>query len=187
MDIIMIRHGETDDNVSKVFSRDDTRLTDNGKNQIKETRKKIEEFNYNTIYCSPLIRTKETRDLLGLQAIEQSDIREIDFGIFTGYKFEEISKKYPIESKLWMEDTLNYSIPEGESLENVYNRIRSFIDYIRKKDENVLLITHDCVIRCILCWIFDDMEYFYKFKIDNGSISIISIEDEYKYIKKLNF
>lgn len=183
----MIRHGESEDNIQKIFSRDDTSLTEKGIGQIKETKELLKKFNYDRVYYSPLTRTVETLEILELEGLEEIRIREINFGIFTGMTFKEISEIYPDETKSWLDDTQNFMIPTGESLLDVYNRVKEFLEEISKDEENILLVCHDCIIRLALCWIFDNPEYFFKFKIDNGSINIISVEDGFKYIRKLNY
>ncbi len=183
----MIRHGESEDNIQRIFSRDDTRLTEKGIEQIKRTKEILQNFNYDKVYYSPLTRTVETLENLDLEGVEEERIREINFGIFTGRTFEEISEIYPIETKSWLEDTQKYIIPQGESLLDVYNRVVEFLEEISRDKENILLVCHDCIIRLALCWIFDNPEYFFKFKIDNGSLNIISVDDGFKYIKKLNY
>lgn len=187
MDIIMIRHGETEDNVKKVFSRDSTSLTKAGIEDILRTKELLENYSYEKVYYSPLTRTVETLNHLGLEGIEEPRIREINFGIFTGKTYKEILDIYPKETKLWTDDSNNYKIPQGESLLNVYNRVKEFLEELCEQDKDVLLVVHDCVIRLALCWIFDKPEYFFKFKVDNGSINTISIDDGFKYIRRLNF
>lgn len=187
MDIIMVRHGESEDNLKRIFSRDNTRLTEKGRSQIDHSRELLKDFTYEDIYCSPLSRAIESKEVLGLDGIIEESIREINFGAFTGMTFQEISETYPLEAKKWLEDSINFRVPKGESVLDVYERIKNFLKELIVKDKNVLLICHDCVIRLALCWIFDNPDYFFKFKVDNGSINIISIEDNFKYIKKTNY
>lgn len=187
LDIIMIRHGETEDNILKILSRDDTKLSDRGKEQIKRTRELLKDFTFDKVYYSPLGRAKETLDILGLDGNPDVRIREINFGIFTGYTYDELLEKYPEETKLWLDDPNTYNISEGESLNIVYDRVKNFLEEKAKLDEDIVLVVHDGIIRLALCWIFDNPNLFLKFKIDNGSINIISIEDDFKYIKKLNY
>lgn len=188
MEIIMLRHGETEDNIKKVFSRDDTRLTEKGIKQIEDIKESIEGLNYNKVYYSPLKRTVETLRKLELDGIEELRIREINFGIFTGENYPGILELYPEESKLWVEDSKNYKIPKGESLLEVYTRVVEFLEEIARGKENVLLVCHDCIIRLALCWVFDNIDYFFKFKIDNGSLNILSVDEEgFKFISKLNY
>lgn len=183
----MIRHGETKDNIAKIFSRDTTTLTNKGIGQVKRAKELLVDFKFDKVYYSPLTRTVETFQHLDLQGTEEPRIRENNFGIFTGKTFEEISAIYPEETKAWVEDTINYEIPQGESLQIVYHRVVKFLEEISKSKENILLVTHDCVIRMAFCWIFEKPEYFFRFKVDNGSINIISVDDGFKYIKKQSY
>lgn len=187
MDIIMIRHGETQDNIAKVFSRDTTSLTQKGVDQIRATKKLLGEFKFQKVYYSPLTRTIQSLEELGLEGIVEDKIREIDFGVFTGMTFKEINDVFPIESKAWVSDSINFKVPEGESVLDVYKRVSGFLEELVKNGEDALLICHDCVIRLALCWVFDNPDYFFRFKVDNASINIISVDDYYKYIKKTNY
>lgn len=183
----MIRHGETEDNLNKIFSRDNTKLTKKGKAQILSSKELLKGFDYEDIYYSPLTRTVESIGVLGLDGVMEEKIREIDFGIFTGMTFIEISESHPVLAKKWVEDSINFRVPEGESVIDVYKRIVAFLEELVLKDKNALLICHDCVIRLALSWIFDNPDYFFKFKVDNGSISVISIDHGFKFIKKTNY
>lgn len=186
MDIIMIRHGESEDNINKVFSRGDTTLTEKGIEQIKRTKDKLEDYNYSKVYYSPLSRTIETHNHLELDGILESRIQELNFGIFTGKTFKEYTAEYPEESQAWTDDVFNYNIPEGESLVNVYSRLKTFLEELVEQKEDVVLVTHDGIIKLACCWVFDDPKHFFKFKADNGSISVITVQDGDKYISKLN-
>lgn len=186
MDIILIRHGESEDNIRKAYSTDETRLTKTGRDQIVETRDKLQGLNYNKVFISPIYRTKETAEILNLDGVEESSIRELDFGIFKGKTFHEISDIYPEETKEWNDDIFYYSIPQGESINDGYERISEFLDRISKEKENVVLITHDGVIRLALCWVLGNIEHFFKFRLRNGSISVISINEGFNSIKNVN-
>lgn len=188
MDIIMLRHGETVDNVGKVYSRANTGLTDKGKSEILAARELLEDLHYEDVYCSPLNRTVETMEVLNLEGpvTMESRIQEMNFGIFKEHGFKEISEKYPNETRKWAEDPIRYRIPEGENVLDVYDRVVDFLEELIEKDRDVLLISHNGAIRTILSWVFDQPEYLFRFKIDNGSINVITVDADYKYIKKLN-
>ena len=69
-----------------------------------------------------------------------------------------------------------------------YERVTSFLEEISKKEEDVVLVCHDGVIKIALSWVFDSVDYFFKFKVDNGSANIISLDGNgYKYIKMVNY
>src|SRR5699024_2592975 len=111
---------------------------------------------------------------LGLEGIPDERIREYNFGVFAGLNYKEIEEKFPKEYKEWMGNPRDFIVKEGESLSIVYKRVVEFLEEIIEKDENVLLVTHGGVIRLAFCWVFDNIDYFLKFKVDNSSINIIS-------------
>lgn len=188
MDIIMIRHGESEDNVLKVFGRYESLLSSDGINQIKNTKETLKNFHYSKVYYSPFCRTVETLNVLELQGQEDRRIGEYDFGIFSGLSYKEVEEQYPLEYKNWNADTTNYIIKDGESLQIVYKRVAEFLEEIVKKGESVVLVTHAGIIRLALCWVFDNMDYFFKFKVENGSINIISVDEEnFKFIERSNY
>ena len=188
MDIILIRHGETFDNVKMQFSTKDVVFTDRGRKQIENIKPIVDTLSFDRVYVSPLKRAIETMKILGLEGEGEERIREVDFGLFEGNTYEDLKVKFPEEVKLWSNDFMNYIVPEGESIKLAYERVTPFLGELVKKKENALLVCHDGVIRIALSWVFDNPDFFFKFKTDNGSISIISIDElGFKYIKKINY
>ena len=188
MDIIMIRHGESEDNVAKVFGTFDTPLSKKGIDQIKLTKENLTEFQFNKVYYSPYVRTVETLEYLGLSGRPDKRIGEYNFGIFSGKTNSIIEEEYPVEYREWIDNPNDYIIREGESLSIVYTRVKEFLEEMVRVGEDVLLVTHAGVIRLALSWVFGDIDYFFKFKVENASINIISIDEEgFKFIKKLNY
>lgn len=186
MDIIMIRHGESEDNVSRVFGTYESPLSKRGIEQIQITKENLSEYEFSKVYYSPYSRTVETLEYLGLKGRPDNRIGEYNFGIFSGKTNAIIEEEFPVEYAQWVDDPNDYIIRDGESLRIVYNRVKEFLDEMVEQDEDIVLVTHAGVIRLALCWIFDDIDHFFRFKVDNGSINIISIDDGYKFIKKLN-
>lgn len=187
MDIILIRHGETLDNIEGIYGQDSTGLSQNGKRQIYETKEKLRNFTFEEVYHSPLARARETVDILGLETREEPALREYNFGIFTGHSYNEILNKFPEETKKWIENPFDYKVPDGDRMSDLYIRVETYLESLLEKDESVVLISHAGIIQLALAWVFDDYSYIYRFQVDNGSISVISISDGYKYISKSNY
>ena len=72
----------------------DVPLAEEGRTQAMQAGKILAGKNINHIFCSPLIRCRESLTLLGLEAFSEIDenLREIDFGRWEGRSFEEISQ-----------------------------------------------------------------------------------------------
>lgn len=188
MKIILVRHGQTDENLLKTYSTKSAQLTEEGRNQIKRIRPFVETLPFDKVYISPLDRTRDTASILGVEGEIEKKIQEVDFGDFEGKTYEELEEMYPKEVKLWNEDIINYITPEGESLRLAYDRVTSFLEELVKKDEDVLLVCHAGVIRLTLCWVFDNIDYFFKFRIANGSVNIVNVDKEgFKYIEKVSY
>jgi alpha-ribazole phosphatase len=187
MDIYLIRHGRTNCNLNNIYAGEtDSSLSDEGIKQINLLKEKLKNENFDIVYVSPMKRTLETAKILGFKGVIDERIREVNFGLFEGLTFKEIEKKYPKDCKKWEDNYIDFRFPEGEGLTDVYKRTSEFIDDIPQKYNKVLVITHGGIIKCALCNVFGRADYFYKFTSENGSCSIISIENGFKYIKAVN-
>lgn len=184
MDIVFVRHGRTELNELGCFIGNiDCHISEEGLRQAEKLKDFLGEFAFDGVYVSPLKRAIQTADILSKEYILDGRLREMNFGVFEGLKYEEIEQKYPQYLRLWNADYENYRIPEGESLQDLFDRVEDFINDVKGKHERVLVVTHGGVIRCALSLIFSSREFFYKFKIDPGSVSIVEYDGDYGFIK----
>ena len=186
MDIIMIRHGESEDNAARVLSRDFTMLTETGIKQIESTKDLLKYYEFDKVICSPLKRTIQTMEILGLSGELDDRIREMNWGIFTGLTYDAYSEKFPVEASTWNRDPFNYEIPGGESIMKTYQRVKKFLDEVSQGKDNILAVTHEGIIRLACTWVIDNPNAFFRFKAGNGSISVITVDEGYKMIRQLN-
>ncbi len=133
MDIILIRHGETDENVLKTFSTKSAQLTQEGKEQIKRIRPFVESLSFDKVYISPLDRTRDSAKILGVEGEVEKRIQEVDFGDFEGKTYKELKEMYPEEVEIWDKDYINYITPKGESIKLAYDRVTSFLEELVKR------------------------------------------------------
>lgn len=184
MDIVFIRHGKTQLNDLGCFiGNTDCDISEEGLRQAEKVKGFLDKFSFDGIYVSPLKRTIQTANILSKKYILDDRLREMNFGVFEGLNYEEIKQKYPDYLRLWNEDYENYRIPNGESLQDLFDRVEDFIKDVKRKHKRVLVVTHGGVIRCALSLIFSSREFFYKFKIDPGSVSIVEYDGHYGFIK----
>ena len=83
-----------------------------------------------------------------------------------------------------------YKYPNGESLEDTFVRVKKEIDNIINNNENstILICSHGGTIRNIISYLLSgDYKYHWNFKIDNGSITEIEINNNFAVINKLNY
>lgn len=187
MDIVFIRHGESEGNRKGVYhGRLDLSLTQEGKKEVIKASKLIKDIDFDGVYISPLKRTIETANLLHIKGELDKRLLERNFGVFENLSYKEILENYPKEAEEWKEDFVNYKIPKGESLKEFFQRAEDFIRQISFKKGRILVVTHDGVIRCALSSVFNSPDYFFKFKIDYLKFVQIAIEEGYSYIKAVN-
>lgn len=169
------------------FGRLDPPLNNVGIEQIKNTREKFLEYNYDRIYSSPLKRAKETAEICNhkLFEIEYADeLMEIDFGIFEGLTYEEIVEKYPNEIKRAEKEWQTYNYEVGESLIEMQKRVINFLKKLDFSKTNVL-VAHWGVINCILShYMSGNLDTYWKFKVENGGIAVLEGNFDFCYLTK---
>lgn len=188
MDLIFIRHGETDANKKKIYSTPLEPLNEEGKSTLSETAKRIKKYEFSHIETSPYIRAMETANIIneskGKKIISNDLLKELSLGDLEGHSFEEYYSKHPEKLGKWMEDPLHFAPPKGESILEGMKRARKVLHSF--SDENVLFVSHEGFIKLCLCVVLEDPNAFFRFRIKNGSITIIHKEEGYFSIDGIN-
>lgn len=177
MDLILIRHGRTEANDRKVFATHEEPLNTIGKRQVAELKPHID-AQY-PIYASPYRRCQETANILFPEdeIITKEELREMSFGCLEGHSFVEIFESDAEGLQPWMKDPYTFGPPQGESIDEAYERVSK---YIKSIEESSILVTHDGFIRLALCSILGSSKYFFNFYIENASKAVIrKVEDQY--------
>ena len=191
--LYLVRHGETTLNESKVYYGSiDCPLNDRGIVQAEELRK-IFKNNFDVVISSPLSRAIDTARLLsGLNArdiIIDEGLKEIDFGLWEGLHYKEISIKFENEWNEWVNDWKNVAPPKGERFLDQYNRVSKSLNHILEsfKNERVVIVSHQGCLR-IIASILLNMEDrgFWSFAFDPGAYSLFEISDSNVTIRKIN-
>ena len=188
--LILVRHGQTEMNAQNLyFGKLNPPLNDLGIEQAYMAKEKLSNIAYDCIYSSPLERTKETAEIcnyLDKEIIYDSRLEEINFGIFEGLTFKEISEKYPVEVKKMKEDWKEYNYVTGESPKEMFQRAVSFLETLDYTKNN-LIVAHWGIINCIISYfISGNLDSYWKFKIQNASIVIFEGNFEFSYLTKLD-
>ena len=158
MKIYAVRHGLTRHNKLKILNgqRINEPLEPEGVLQAKETAKNLPK-NITAIYSSPMLRTKQTAEILNekinLEISYHKELTEIDFGSFTGRSWVDINKEYKENiQNIYISQKYNFEpFNNGESVQTVKNRIIKIFDEIKgkKHDGNVLIVTHGGILRAL--------------------------------------
>lgn len=150
MSLYFIRHGATNYNQEgRIQGHIDIELADLGIKQAYDLHKELNDLKIDKIYCSPLIRVKQTCDIvnevLQVKDIEYcEEIKERCFGDWEGQI---------VIPKIYMWDFNNSDVvPNGEDLNDFFKRIHTFLATIEDeiKTKNILIVAHGGVSLAIL-------------------------------------
>lgn len=192
--LILVRHALTVDNQkSRLSGHIDSSISEEGREQIDKITNYLKDFDIDKIYTTTSSRTKDTvkklSELKFIEIIEKESLREISFGDFEGLTFDEIKDKYPKEFQDMIEKGYEYKYPNGESLIDSYNRVCIELDNIISNNDNrtILICSHGGTIRNIITYLISNSyKYHWNFKIDNGSVTILEVQDGFTVITAMN-
>ena len=145
------RHGQTNYNdlgLCNSSPNTDVHLTDVGTNQAGNLANKLKDVSIDQIFISELKRTKQTADIVNQfhNAPVKADARLNDNR--SGYEDKHFSEYYAaLDSS---NDKWSVRFNDGESLEDVKERVRNFLHELKAKDFNsVLVVTSMAIVQAI--------------------------------------
>lgn len=155
MKLYVARHGETQYNLEKrIMGKTDLPLVFKGIDSADKLGKNLSGLHIDVIVSSPLLRARQTADILSKKlktpVVIEHLFKERDFGIFEGLNIKGINKL--LSKNLEMEDFLHISkIENGESIKVFDLRIQKGLLKLKKnyEDKTVLLVAHGYVSRLI--------------------------------------
>lgn len=156
---IVVRHCEAEGNIKRVFNGVlNGDITENGAVQLRFLSQRMAEIEFDYIYSSPLRRSVKTakacNELKGYPIHILNSLIEINGGVLENIPFADFPKRHPKESRLWNLEPHNFVIENGEPMANVYQRMQDAVLMLSERHfgKTVLLASHGCAIRNLLCW-----------------------------------
>lgn len=185
MEILLIRHGENQANLTKEFSCKivDYPLTVKGKVQAEQTAEALANLKIDKIVSSPLLRAKQTAEAICHRTKSKFEIdeglREINVGDLELSPPTDKARKYFFEIiNEWNSGNLEKRFAGGESGRELIERFHSVIKrYVELPVERVVLVGHAGIFLngiAHLCVLGNDIE-FYAENHHNCSISKVEV------------
>lgn len=157
--IFLTRHGQSEFNESGRIGGDSplTNLGDDYAHILAEWALKNLPIDTGkvTIFTSTMKRTIATTQYIPSRKIRWKLLDEIDAGDFDGFTYQEIAKKFPEEYLARSNDKLRYRYPRGESYLDLIQRIEPIIFELERLKQDVLVVAHQAVIRCLYAYFND--------------------------------
>lgn len=169
--LYVIRHGQVDTNIkNQVNGWNEEKLNRTGIEQAKNAGKTLESIKIDIIFCSPLIRTKQTYNYLNL---------DNTIPIFYDDRIKERNSNSmvyaPVEgidNSIWYDKTKTIIYENTEGFKSMIERIEAILEDIKSNysNKNVLLITHGDVCKAIYLYFNPNVKDISKFHQSNCEI-----------------
>ena len=181
--LLLVRHGETEWNrVSRFQGSRDIPLNERGREQAQLAAQFFKDVVLDFAVSSSMLRPKETAEIvlqhhphLNLETVPQ--LQEIGHGLWEGKLETEIEAAFPGLLNQWQEQPETVQMPEGENLQQVWERaIAAWLQIVKAHaaTQTGLVVAHDAINKVILCYLLGlQPADFWKIKQGNGAVSVI--------------
>jgi probable phosphoglycerate mutase len=149
--LYFIRHGKTQWNHDKKLQgRTNIPLNDEGIAQISayQLPKSLQQLQW---FCSPLIRARQTAELLGVNAATENHLIEMNWGTWEGQRLKQLQTDDPIGFAQAEAKGFDLTPPEGESPRLVSERVSQWVEQLDAMSANQQIgcVSHKGVIRAV--------------------------------------
>lgn len=147
MKVFLIRHTSPDVPKGTCYGQTDVPVAPTFREEAASTLAAIPDVKFDMVYSSPLTRARLLADYCGYPAPRLDNrLKELNFGRWEMQMYDEIDDPYIQE---WYNNFVEAPIPGGESFHEMYDRIADFLDELKTKDfDNVLIFAHGGVLAC---------------------------------------
>ncbi|MFC2053400.1 histidine phosphatase family protein [Chloroflexota bacterium] len=190
----IIRHADKEqgDFYNPILRHQDQPISAKGRAETQKLNSYFTDKPIANIYVSEYVRTEQTikyvAQKMKLSPIVDSRLNEIDNGVVEGLSEQEIRQNFPDVWDAFTERNRDFQFPEGESGEDAQRRIKSFMEEKQGYKENIILVSHDGLIRLLMCYILGIGVYRrWDFRVDTCGIMEIEYQPVFERWKLLRF
>jgi broad specificity phosphatase PhoE len=193
--LLLIRHAEVEIRYQKIFGgKIDMELSPRGHEQARVLARFLRTKEIAAIYASPMKRVQQTlAPFLSNGAPPPTvlqDLREVDFGDWTGMNWEQVCAKFNLLTHDWLDHIERGFAPNGENGAQFRARVEPCLREIIKKHpgQTVGIFCHGGVIRMILAILLRiPLARTNMFEIEYAGFSQIALHPGHAEIELLNF
>ena len=173
---MIVRHAESEANHQGVLAGriDPTPLTKRGEFTAQSLQSTLQLFDPHVVFSSPMLRCRQTATLAGsVDFILDDRLIEMNYGKWNGRKLKSLARRREWNSIQRAPESFQF--PEGESFTSAADRIRDFVDSVRKSAfERVALFTHGDIARIMINQMMGrELRDFQRIMIEPASHSLL--------------
>jgi broad specificity phosphatase PhoE len=193
--LLLIRHAEVEARYQGVFGgRIDMELSPRGHQQAAALAKHLRQRSFSAIYASPMKRVQQTLAPLLVNGAPKPvilpDLREVDFGDWTGLAWDEVQAKFGISAFDWLEQLECDGIANAEYAETLQERVEPCLRQILADHcgQQVAVFCHGGIIRVVLGILLRwPLARMGAFEIEYASLTQVVVQPQKAKLQLLNF
>lgn len=168
--LYVIRHGQVDTNIkNQVNGWNEEKLNSVGIQQAINAGNQLKNIKIDVVFCSPLLRTKQTYNNLNIKNIPifyDDRIKERNSNSMVYADVENL------DSNNWYDRTKNIIYKDSEGFKSIVKRTESILNDIKNNyiDKNVLIVTHGDICKAIYLYFNPKTQDISKFQQNNCEI-----------------
>jgi len=174
MEVHLVRHTTPLIDTGICYGQTDLELADTFDQELQDLKPKLPGV-FDAIYSSPLKRCLKLVEALENDFVLDDQLKELDFGDWEMRPWDNIPKD---ELNQWMKDWVSIAPPNGESADQLFQRVSNFIETLKSERlERIMVVSHLGVIRCFQSWAENVSleEVFMNFKLPYGGVHKVAI------------
>jgi broad specificity phosphatase PhoE len=195
--LYLLRHGESELNYQRVFAGPsvDPALTAVGAEQAAQQARAWKRRPFSAIYSSPLLRARQTAQIMGegrqLEILIREQLREVDIGELDGQSIDlpENLATYRSVIARWEQEQKAAGFPDGERLLEVEERARAFLKSIPEMEtEGPILVAGHGILFMTVLWLFvkERSERIQDYYMGRCHLTIVRWDGEHFELEKFN-
>jgi broad specificity phosphatase PhoE len=192
---LLVRHAEVERRYQHVFGgRVDMALSPRGRRQATALARYLQSKPFEALFASPMKRVQQTLAPVRRDGIPNpivlDDLREVDFGDWTGLGWEAVRARFGVEAFTWLQQLQRGSIPNAEDVHQYRRRIERCLRRMLAGNagRTIAVFCHGGVIRMMLAILLRlPFPRTDAFQIEYASLTEVSVGPERTRIELLNF
>ncbi len=179
-EVWLVRHGESEGNSAGLLQgQAEYPLSPRGREQAGRLAIRLKGERFSALYCSDLERAVATAAqvaaVIGLAAVQDRRLREIDIGTWSGLTFDQIAERHQVEFANWMRRRdPAHRRGGGESYLDLEQRIAPAVADLaaRHPGGRVLMVTHGGSMGVYLAHVLGlPLDHLWRLSHENTGIS----------------
>ncbi|GAF05049.1 alpha-ribazole phosphatase family protein [Saccharicrinis fermentans] len=184
-ELYIIRHTTPNIEPGICYGDSDLDVADSFKEEAEKIKNLLINLTPAYIFSSPLIRCRKLGEALFPGSVIHYDnrLKELNFGDWEMKPWKDIDKEV---LKIWSDDFVHKSTPNGENFNQLFSRASHFIDndiLPLKEHSKIAMVTHSGIMRCLISrYLHIPMDKIFSLKLNYGAVIKITLHESFEEV-----